>query len=531
MKTRLQQMVEMGTSAPKLSHYLRFLDSWRAGDFTSAFDNLHRYFDYTMQSRERTFYQYALLNLAILQADFGCHEEAIPAMQEAIATARENRDTICLNYCLSWLYHFGRAFPAQMEAIRDTGILGNEVEGLHFLKSRAKEAEMWTLLSTSHLSEAKIALQHGESLAMCFENIAQAAHINIIKAVPNSTGPALLMKTTLFSRIGQAHMAQSCGERFLLCHMQEAPLEDNLKCTIRQANMLAQMGRISEAQNMLGSVQINVLKVLKYKTYHTTSALMLRARRLLYRNKLEEAGYIIERLVSQQPHPEMETSTHVSLLEVDLLMRRKELLSALGKVEALADKVLVENDDVLIKTKVMTIKAQLFARSDKAHSGFSLAMKAVDLSYRARALSALWEATLALTVILLASYEFVAAKDLMTAALPHVLECLDCDLAGRCYMLLADSYIGLAGLESVKMKAETQIKSKIEQSQKNLISSAMEMLEKASEQFRWIQDLDGQLESLAKMSKVFAWRGDAGLAAETGEKYMSLRKQYEEEVI
>ena len=116
-------MAVMGTAAPKLVHYLRFLDSWRAGDFASAFDNLHRYFDYTMQSRDRTFYQYALLNLAILQADFGCHNEAIPAMQEAIATARENRDTVCLNYCMSWLYHFGRAFPAQKLSIRETGIL------------------------------------------------------------------------------------------------------------------------------------------------------------------------------------------------------------------------------------------------------------------------------------------------------------------------------------------------------------------------------------------------------------------------
>jgi anaphase-promoting complex subunit 5 len=68
-----------------------------------------------MQSRDRPFYQYALLNLAILQADFGCHSAAIPAMQEAISTARENKDVTCLNFCMSWLYHFGKAFPEEMQ--------------------------------------------------------------------------------------------------------------------------------------------------------------------------------------------------------------------------------------------------------------------------------------------------------------------------------------------------------------------------------------------------------------------------------
>jgi anaphase-promoting complex subunit 5 len=160
MRSKLKQMPLSGISMPSLGHYLKFLDCWRAGDYASAFDNLHRYFDYTMQSRDRTFYQYALLNMAILQADFGCHSEAIPAMQEAISTARENKDITCLNFCMSWLYHFGKAFPAEMKEMRESGMLGSENEALAFLKSRAKDAEMWNLLSTTLLSEAKLGLQN-----------------------------------------------------------------------------------------------------------------------------------------------------------------------------------------------------------------------------------------------------------------------------------------------------------------------------------------------------------------------------------
>lgn len=142
----------------------RFLDAWRAGDYPSSFDNLHRYFDYTMHSRDRSSYQYALLNLAILQADFGCYGEAVSAMQEAVSIARESHDLNCLNFCMSWLYHFGKAFPEHMRDVENTGMLGNEKEGLAFLKAKAKETEMWSLLSTTLLSEAKLELQNVRQL-------------------------------------------------------------------------------------------------------------------------------------------------------------------------------------------------------------------------------------------------------------------------------------------------------------------------------------------------------------------------------
>lgn len=138
----------------------RFLDSWKAGNYTSAFDNMHRYFDYTMQLQGRTFYQYALVNMAIMQADFGCYSDAITAMHESIAMARENKDTGCLNFSLSWLYHFGATHPNEMEEIQKTGVLGTDKEALSFIKAKAKESGMWSLLSTTFLGEASVALSN-----------------------------------------------------------------------------------------------------------------------------------------------------------------------------------------------------------------------------------------------------------------------------------------------------------------------------------------------------------------------------------
>ena len=148
-------MVQLSVSVTRLMGRYRFLDAWRGGDYPSAYDNLHRYFDYTMQSRDKTFYQYALLNLAILHADFGCWSEAISAINETVSTAREHKDLPCLNYALSWLFHFGKANPEEIEHVRKTGVLGTDKEGLTFLKAKARESGMWGLLATCYLTEAR----------------------------------------------------------------------------------------------------------------------------------------------------------------------------------------------------------------------------------------------------------------------------------------------------------------------------------------------------------------------------------------
>ena len=111
-----------------------------------------------MHNRDRTFYQYALLNLAILQKDFGCFPEAMSAIHETISAARENKDIGCLNYSLSWLYHLAKAYPEEFDDVQKSGVFGTDKEALAFLKAKSKEAGMWSLLSTSLLGEAKLIL-------------------------------------------------------------------------------------------------------------------------------------------------------------------------------------------------------------------------------------------------------------------------------------------------------------------------------------------------------------------------------------
>ncbi|RMZ86831.1 hypothetical protein DV736_g5944, partial [Chaetothyriales sp. CBS 134916] len=512
MRDTLAQMSKSGYALPKLSHYLKFLDSWRAGDYTSAYDSLRRYFDYTMQSRDRTFYQYALLNLAILQADFGCFSEAIPAMQEAIATARENRDTTCLNFCMSWLYHFGRTMPAEMKNIKESGILGSETEGLQFLKSRARDAEMWSLLSTSLLSEAKLGLQHGDSLAVVFENITKASHINVTKATQNIGGPALLIRASAFARVGLTHLAWSCSETFLECYAKDAPIEDVLKCRCRMASLLTQQGKYTQAEAMMSEVLPSTLTVLKYKNYWMFYCGLLKLRRYIHRDDLNTAELVSSQLEGQEA-PDFEIGFSLAFLQIEVSIRRGNLRAALEEVEKLAERTETENPDVAVHARLLNLKARILALAGKPLKGFSLVMKAAQMNYRARVLPALWESTTILAHVLIAANEEQAAIDLLQAIAPQVLEYHDCDLIARTYSCLADAYIALAGSD--------------EDRRKGYVSKAMGYLENALQQWKFVEDLKGQLDVLYKKSTVMHWRGDMQLANEEATKYLEVWRAYE----
>jgi anaphase-promoting complex subunit 5 len=514
MRLKMMQITKAGESMPKLAYYLKFLDSWRAGDYTSALENLHRYFDYTMQTRDRVFYQYALLNLAILQADFGCHAEAIPAMQEAIATARENKDTTCLNYCMSWLYHFGRAFPSEMKSIRESGILGSETEGLTFLKSRAKDAEMWTLLTTSLLSEAKLGLQHGDSLANVFENITKASHISITKALMNTTGPTLLMRAATFTRVGVSHLSWITGETFLECYSKEAPIEDQLKSICRMASLLTQQGRYTEADKFMSDVPAHILRVLKFNNYRQFYGGLLKLRRLIHRSDFDAATRIATRLQGQGP-PDMDVSCILAFLQIELSLHRNHLSSAITQIESLASKT-ADTTDVHTTAHLLNLKARILITSSNPLKAFSLTTRAAQLSLRARLLPTLWESIVLLSQILLALREFTAATSLLHSIIPQILECHDNYLAARAYSALADTHIGHAGCAEAKSNRR-----------KEQVNKAMEYLESARVCYRYMEDVQGQLDVLEKMASVMRWRGDLVLANDVASRYLAVRREYE----
>lgn len=499
---------------PSLTHYLSFLDGWRAGDYPTAFDNLHRYFDYTIQHRDRLFYQYALMNLAVLQADFGCHREAVSAMLETVSTARENRDMTCLNFALNWLFHFGRAHPDIVYELESNSLLGAGKESLAFLRVKAKESGMWTLWSSVLLSEAKLALVGGDSVATSLEYLVRSSQIIVKRNIKGIFGSQLSLQAALWNRVGVAQLSTLVSDVFLRCHARHSVFDDELKHTCRVALALAERGHYGESLERLERLDANSLRSWKVSEYCNKYRGIVKLKRDLHHGNLDGAERLLGQLLqSKSDDLEPDMAFLVDSLHVDCLSRRGDVQAAFARVNELTAQLQGDERDVALGIKLLLLKAALLDRSGRPQRAFSATVRAVSIAWRARLLPCLWQAAGALANVLVSLGEFAAAAALLTAVLPRALECESAALAAQLYSCLADANMGLAGRAWARSSKRTEF-----------LMRALAAVQKAFDHYSSIEEAERQCETMAKKAMIMRLTGEPALAADYAAAYVELRK-------
>ncbi|CAJ2503963.1 Uu.00g113570.m01.CDS01 [Anthostomella pinea] len=499
---------------PSLSHYLSYLDAWRAGDYSTSFDYLHRYFDYTMQNRDRSFYQYALMNLAVLQADFGCYKEAIAAMLETVSTARENRDMTCLNFALNWLFHFARAHPEVTKELESNSMLGTGKESLAFLRSRAKETSMWTLWSSALMSEAKMSLSNGESVATALEHLVRSSQILVEKNMKNMLGSQLSINIALWDRLGISYLSATTCEVFLRCHARHSIFDDELKVTSRQASMLALKGKYDEALERLETMDTNSLRAWKPSQYWHKFRGIIKLRRDLHRNNLDGAELLLSQLLqSKSEDLEPDLALVIDNLHVECLVRRGNLEEAFIKVEKMVAELRDENKDIALRVRLLLLKAELLDKCGRPQKGFTIAVRAANVAWRARLIPYLWPSIGAIANILTSLGDFEPSIQLLNAVLPRSLECENSCMIAKLYSHLGDANMGMAG----KMPPKSN-------KRREFMTKAVEAIEKAFHHYSSVEDINKQCEMMAKKATIMKVAGDNVLANDYAAAYLALRR-------
>ncbi|RAR15443.1 anaphase-promoting complex protein [Stemphylium lycopersici] len=494
MKGQLRSMVSSSGLVHRQAHLVQFFDAWKAGDYTSAFDNLHRYYDYAMQTREKIFYQYALLHMAILQADFGCFGEAIAAINETIATARENQDMTCLSFSLSWLNHMAKAYPKQMRGAGYMSMLGSERDALMFLKAKAKEAKMYNLLSASLLNEAKLSLTTGDSIPRALEHIYQSSHLNI-KEIINSYGSQMLLTAVLYNRLGIPHLSNVHCELLLDCYSHSCPVEERLRAIGRRAFITSQSGRYDEAIAMLEAIDPSIRKSLKFHQFLVLCIGLIKLRRAIRRCDWPTAKHLLETLKpasspSSPPlDPEMSFIQHE--IYVDYLVSTAQFSLAYQTIASLAQSLKDDNADIQQRVSVLLMQADLWIKVGKPERGFSVALRAAG-----------------------------------------ALEGGDNMLIGTLYSHLADSYMGLANPNSSSSAAAvnrpvTPLTPKVApspspRSRSSNIAKAELYIDRARDCFMKAGYLDGECEQMMKRAIIAKLRGDEKVAEEWAMRHNSV---------
>lgn len=204
---------------------------------------------------------------------------------------------------------------------------------------------------------------------------------------------------------------------------------------------------------------------------------------------------------------------NILTLKVDLNVRRGNYSKAMEILENLASKLSDGEADICQRIKVMTLKAQIYEKAGIPQKGFSVALRAASLAYRARLLPALWEAVGTVCAILVSLKEFGAAATLLESIMPQTLECEDCDLSAQTFSLLADAHMGMAG----QAKAETLPR-------KEQLTKALDNIGRSFDESSRIEDVRGQCEMMAKKATIMHLNGDPVLANDCASKYLDIRR-------
>ncbi|POS86635.1 hypothetical protein EPUL_001383 [Erysiphe pulchra] len=488
--------------------------SWRSGDYTTSFDSIHRYFDYTIQNRDRSFYQYALMNLAVLQADFCCFDEAAAAMLETVSIARENKDMACLNFALNWLYHFGKIHPNITASISSTNMLGAEREGLTYLRIKAKESEMWTLWSSSLLSEGRLGLSNGESVATVFENIIKSSHLIVEKNLKSMISPQIAIQSSLWGRLGVCQLFKQHCEIFIHYHAQYTIFEDVLRFTSRIAFLLVDKGHYEKALEMLECLDSDLLRSWKAHHHWLMCKGIIRLKRALHHDNLESASQLLDQLIqSYDEFKDADLSPEISILQVDYFIRQSDYSQALRKIEDILSPVREDRNDIYTRTRLMVLKASLFDKAGRPQKGFSVALRAASTAWQARLMPILWLAMAAIANILTSLSEYQASAQILIAVLPRALECEDYALNAQLYSFLGDALMGLAG------QAETGSKER-----KDNLSKSSYFIERALAEYSSLEDYRGQCEMTAKIASIKRVMGETSTAMKFANTYLELKK-------
>lgn len=491
-----------------------------------------------MQNSDREHYHYALLNLAVLQADFGCYKDAVSTMLETIATAREKRDTGCLNFALNFFYNFGLQHPQLVEDLESSTMSATGRETLAYLRVKARETGMWSTWSHALLSEAKQGLVSGDSVATALENMARSSHLVVEQNLTNMIGTQYILNIAIWDRAGVAFLSTMLCEVFLNCHAPNSMLDDSLKITCRLASLLASRGKYNDAMELLEKIDSESLRSWKANKYWQKLRALIKLRRDLHRGDLDGAEYLLSQIMQSKPDDlEPDLAFIVDSMHYELLVRRGDLQAAAAKVERLLAEACNRPDrDIAVRVRLLLMKAQLLERAGRPRRGFSVAMRAANLAWKARLMSLLWQAVGAVADILSSLDEFDAARRLLLVVLPRCLECEGSYMAANLFASLADAYVGMAGKLGPAQAAgivggvvgggggdSSSGSSGPSIGRMEFLGRALEALRQALDFYTAVEDVQKKMEVVAKMATIMRVRGDVKVADTLAAQYLELR--------
>lgn len=414
----LNSMVSTNKPLPTSAHYVQYLDAFRDKDYEAAFDHLHRFYDYTMNSRGRTHYQYALFTLATLQAEFSFYTEAMRAVEEAITVARENKDNNCLNYILSWLYSFLQSHPD----CTPPESLSSQEQISQFLRIKSKETS-YSLYSLSYQSEVEQLMAQGGSLTQAFEALTKSTYINAVSNSSFAAGNVALVASGLWTRLGNSTLAKLALDMY--SHFPDRQLNAllTIEIGVRKAKLFFQEGNLPECFKLLGSLKSTAHGSQWHQQIWYPKFLILHLHHKLNEERLEESRFILEKL-SGIAASDTEVNREIEYYKFLLELKSGNVSIAMDGLWSLLESSKYSSitaSDVMYQVRLMLFYAKILIEyTDKSTRALSLVLKLINMTEEASLATYEYESVVMLACISNSQNEPGDALSMVDAIMPRV---------------------------------------------------------------------------------------------------------------
>ncbi|KAB8356507.1 hypothetical protein FH972_024090 [Carpinus fangiana] len=503
-------------------------------DYPSSFENLHRYYDYALNGKDRSRYPYALLNMAILQFTFGCYDEAIAAIHETITTAREHKDMVCLNFSLSWLHHFRTIHRAYGDGKFDNYISESDAQGLAFLKTKAQENKMWSVLSSALLSEARLYLAKGHRPRHAIARLVESAELNNTFAIATVESSLLHVQASVYARLGITSMSTAYSNVILQCLKTQVDAEDLIRARCRLAYISAVAGEYAAADRILASISLASYQTLRLHQLIANYTNLVKLKKSLHHNHLRAAQTLLESLVSGQDS-EPEFRAHAALLSHDRLVRAGNFSDAFENLKNLIAAAERADADVALRARLLVAKARLFARAGRAQKGLTLALRAVAAAREVKIMPVLFDAIGALGTVLIVAGSSQEAEKIVESVVYLARETEDLSLVASLQGTLADAcwttatgatkVVASRSSDERELAGDTElpeekklVEETLEEAKTAATRRALVWLLRAAAAYEKLEDVLGQIEMCDKAEMLYRVLGDEGHAKEMSKK-------------
>ncbi|KAK7205118.1 anaphase-promoting complex subunit 5-domain-containing protein [Myxozyma melibiosi] len=431
---------------PSAIYYVKFLHAWRIGDYRQANEYIRSYFDFANIKDQKARHQYALLNLAMMQAEFGCHDEAVGAIQEAIRTAREFRDTPCLNFCLSWVTMMQAELPLLYSSIAT-----DDENTSNYLKAKTQECGMVDLHSSVYLADMRTLMAEGASPVEVIEAVEKSMLILSTVCMPPAIETLYSTKAALWARLGIEPLSmfyEEAGAKIF--DSSKIFSESVIKARLRKAYGDTLRGDHRDALDTYAALR-DVACMSRWTKARWLMFTQLTNLRIAVRQQwISEANHFFQ-LLQKTELSDSDVTLELSMVFTEYYMLTENTELAVSEITRNLESAIFKSADLHTQLRYQIAYAELMCKIGHHYRGYSLMMRVVAVAERNCILPCMVSAILVLCMIFISSRQFDSVLAIMDTVFPFAIMGKDYDSLARAFHLTFVAMVGANDLCAEKL--------------------------------------------------------------------------------